>query len=162
MASTGREHALAGYQPGHGPTMAMTAELLFSRMLLADELTGEAQEEASQFLTQHLPDSRRADFYGWYYGSLSLLQLQNDAWKKWNERTRETLIRMQKRGGKDDGCWESNVQWGDRGGRIFSTALGALTLEVYYRYLPIAAERQGDDAPPVPRPKPPDIGYLAR
>ena len=137
----------------------MTAELLFARVLLGDELTEEAEQEASDFLAKRLPDARRADFYGWYYGSLCLLQLQGETWTKWNERTRETLIRMQKKGGKDDGCWDGNIQWKDRGGRVFSTALGALTLEVYYRYLPVSAAR--DPAAP-PAPKRPDIGYLAR
>jgi hypothetical protein len=160
LASTGRNRALAGYQPGHGPSQAMTAELLFARMLLGDELTDEGQREASAYLTQRLPDARRADFYGWYYGSLSLLQLQNDAWNKWNERTRETLVKMQKRGGADDGCWDGNIQWRDRGGTIYSTALGALTLEVYYRYLPLSAERQDAQTRPATRRALPDVGYL--
>jgi len=46
------------------------------------------------------------------------------------------------------------------GGRIYTTALGALTLEVYYRYLPISAERQ--DPASQPARKRPDIGYLSR
>jgi hypothetical protein len=157
IASQGSLGSLAGYQPGMPPTLAMSAELLFARILLGEEVTEEMQQEASDFLTRRLPSARQADFYGWYYGSLSLLQLQNEAWTKWNQRTRETLIRMQKRGGEDDGCWEGNIQWADRGGRVFSTALGALTLEVYYRYLPISAERGGAGSQPAR----PDIGYLA-
>ena len=40
----------------------------------------------------------------------------------------------------DDGCergsWDPNSKWGRQGGRIYSTALAILTLEVYYRYTP--------------------------
>jgi hypothetical protein len=70
-------------------------------------------------------------------------QVQPEAWNKWNTRCRDTLIHMQKRGGAGDGSWE-NSRWNDRGGRIFTTSLATLTLEVYYRYLPL-----NPDAPEV-------------
>ena len=155
ITSRGRNKVLAGYQPNSSPTPAMTGELLLSRILLGDTITPEAEEEASTFLMRQ----SRNDFYGWYYASLSLVQLQNDAWKKWNERTRESLVESQRRGGgDDDGCWDTNIVWGERGGRVFSTALACLTLEVYYRYLPV----NPNESTSQPSPVLPDIGYLAR
>ena len=156
IASAGRHRGLGSYTPGSHSTPAMTAELLFSRILLADEISPEAEEEASRYLARHAPSEHGADFYGWYYASLSLMQLQNEAWKGWNERTRETLVRMQQQGGEDDGCWHTNITWGERGGRVYSTALACLTLQVYYRYLPV------DPARSTSRPATPDIGYLSR
>jgi hypothetical protein len=33
-----------------------------------------------------------------------------------------------------DGSWDPIGEWGISGGRVYSTALGAMTLEVYYRF----------------------------
>ncbi|RKY14435.1 MAG: hypothetical protein DRP63_08530, partial [Planctomycetota bacterium] len=41
----------------------------------------------------------------------------------------------QRRGGCADGSWDPVGKWGMVGGRVYSTALNALTLEIYYRYL---------------------------
>jgi hypothetical protein len=129
----GRHHLLAGYQPHTGATPAMTAELLFSRMLLDMPLDEDGINEATRFLARDPPEMQRADLYYWYYASLSMLHMQNPLWKDWNILTRESLIRMQ----MDDGGWDVNLKWGERGGRVFTTALSTLTLEVYYRYLPL-------------------------
>src|SRR5262249_13355479 len=71
-----------------------------------------------------------------------LHNMQNDDWKRWNERVREGLIGMQVSGtGCDYGSWDPNLpqpdRWGRSGGRLFVTSLSLLTLEVYYRYLPL-------------------------
>ena len=55
-------------------------------------------------------------------------------------RDRETLLPMQKTAGDEAGSWEPNGMWGGYGGRVYSTATAALSLEVYYRYLPVYAE----------------------
>jgi hypothetical protein len=160
MASRGRNKILAGYQPGNQPTPPMTGEILFCRILLGEKLTAEAEEEVCSFLPRQNP----RDFYGSYYASLSLIQLQNDTWKRWNDRTRENLVNLQHHGGEDDGCWETSITWGERGGRVFSTALACLTLEVYYRYLPMNATDSTSQPSSAPASGQvlPDIGYLSR
>ena len=45
--------------------------------------------------------------------------------------------------------------WGMKGGRLFQTALSALTLEVYYRYLPLYKMGKPADAMPGPVLTPP-------
>jgi hypothetical protein len=161
LASAGRQKALGAYQPRNGATPVMSAELLLTRFLMGQKLTEAQEEEVCAYLPRQSPN----DYYGLYYASLSLIQLQNDTWKAWNRQTREHLVREQRRGGDDDGCWDMNIVRGERGGRVYSTARACLTLEVYYRYLPLSAEGGAESQPatgPVGSPELPDIGYLAR
>lgn len=37
----------------------------------------------------------------------------------------------------EDGSWYFDEAWSDRGGRLYTTTLAILTLEVYYRYMPM-------------------------
>jgi hypothetical protein len=48
-----------------------------------------------------------------------------------------TLLGSQRAEGDDAGSWDPNDVWGGHGGRVYTTAMGALCLEVYYRYLPL-------------------------
>jgi hypothetical protein len=142
--SEGRTKMLARYLPGgRGPDAVMTAEAMFCRILLGEPVTNEGAREASEAITSSLPASGDANLYFWYYASLSLNQLNNDAWKKWNEKTRDRLIAMQSRGGFADGAWTGTNHYDARGGRVYTTALATLTLEVYYRYLPVDPENSG-------------------
>jgi hypothetical protein len=80
------------------------------------------------------------DFYYWYYASLALFQYdgpEGPMWKKWNEPMKTALVPNQHTGkdGCRNGSWNSETdRWGCEGGRVYATAINALTLEVYYRY----------------------------
>jgi len=77
-------------------------------------------------------------FYYGYYGSLSLYQYGGPKWDRWNTHIREKLVSLQERQGCAAGSWDpGSKRWALWAGRIYSTAMAALTLEVYYRYLPI-------------------------
>jgi Squalene-hopene cyclase C-terminal domain/Prenyltransferase and squalene oxidase repeat len=84
------------------------------------------------------------NLYHWYYGTLAMFQMGGEGWKKWNKALKPTLVNNQHKGGpmdgsiRDiDGSWDPYAGWAPTGGRVYSTALGALSLEVYYRYLPM-------------------------
>ena len=80
------------------------------------------------------------DYYYWYYGSLALFQYDGPKgpfWKKWEGAMKEALLPSQKtaKDGCANGSWTSeDERWGFEGGRVYATAINALTLEVYYRY----------------------------
>jgi hypothetical protein len=87
-----------------------------------------------------VPDSYgdgKTDLYYWYYGTLCTFQQGGDIWKTWNEAMKKTLCGAQRRGGDEDGSWDPAGHFADRWGRVGQTAIGALCLEVYYRYLPM-------------------------
>jgi len=139
LASVSRspQGMLAGYQ-SPSATQAMTAEGLFVRVLLGQRLTPAQQAEVIVYLKPPSP-TEPPNYYGWYYGSLALMQLRGLAWRRWNASVRQRLTIAQHRGGKLDGSWDpSDSRWGtERGGRVYTTTMAALTLEVYYRYLPM-------------------------
>jgi hypothetical protein len=75
-----------------------------------------------------------------YFNSLLLRNFGGPAWHAWNTALREQLLGQQAKEGHAAGSWyfatgQSTIQYG---GRLYCTALSALTLEVYYRYPPPA------------------------
>jgi hypothetical protein len=80
----------------------------------------------------------RHTFYYWYYGTLALFQVGDERWHTWNAAMRTALVDHQRRDGHAAGSWDPRSPWiGRSGGRVLVTALNVLTLEVYYRYLPV-------------------------
>jgi hypothetical protein len=84
-----------------------------------------------------LRSPERINLYYWYYATLGMYQLQGDHWQRWNAAMQNTLVKRQRLDGDLAGSWDPDCLWGGYGGRIYSTAVSALCLEVYYRYLPI-------------------------
>jgi hypothetical protein len=83
------------------------------------------------------------DLYRLHYGSIGAFHAGGVIWRDWNDQVRDLLIRNQR---KDDGCFAGSWDWqgteyhGHTTGRLLSTALACLNLEVYYRYQPNRSE----------------------
>jgi len=75
--------------------------------------------------------------YANFYLAQALLQSNHAAWSKWNRRNRDQLVALQAPGGHERGSWFFADPETAPGGRLAHTALAVLTLEVYYRLLPI-------------------------
>jgi hypothetical protein len=140
--SSGTRGGLASYRPEERPTQPMTAEALVCREFFHLSLTG-AGDEAREYLLTALPGQGPPNFYYWYYGTLAMFQMQGPAWAKWNEAISTALTHSQRADGEATGSWDPDSLWGGYGGRVFSTSLGALCLEVYYRYLPLYTATAG-------------------
>lgn len=144
----GSAGGLACYRPETPATRTMTAEAMFCRQLLAhggdESVNSAAQSEAIESLSQELPAASRRNLYYWYYATLALHNAKDDsaraaeAWDDWNQALTTALITTQ----QDDGSWSNDTTWGGYGGRVYTTALSALCLEVYYRYS--ATDDSGD------------------
>jgi hypothetical protein len=77
------------------------------------------------------------DLYYWYYATYALNQWGGAAWKNWERALGKALLPTQRRENPQDnfyGSWDPADAWGEEGGRVYSTALCALMMEVYYRY----------------------------
>ena len=77
------------------------------------------------------------NIYHDYYATLALHHSRHRDWQQWNEKLRNHLVTTQEKSGHEKGSWHFDDRWGNVGGRLYTTAMCALTLEVYYRYLPL-------------------------
>lgn len=130
----GNNGGLAGYRRKDQPTAAMTAESLFCRQMFTSQREDAASREAVSYLLRNLPKATSYDEYYWYYGTLAMHQVDDAAWQEWNQSLRDLLILMQRKEGPLAGSWNPNGKWAGIGGRLYSTALSTMCLEVYYRY----------------------------
>jgi hypothetical protein len=91
---------------------------------------------------------RGGDLYYYYYATQVVHFFGGKEWKDWNEgpivngkRTigmRDWLVNLQVKNGADMGSWDPDRgSIGSSCGRVGSTCLCLLTLEVYYRHLPL-------------------------
>jgi hypothetical protein len=121
----------------------MTAVAVLCRLFAGESRETKMVKSGVDILMQHTPRWQEAqgralstiNMYYWYYGSYALFQFGGAPWKKWNEDMIKALLKTQRQGVIcEDGSWDPIDEWGAAGGRVYSTALGAMTLEVYYRF----------------------------
>jgi hypothetical protein len=131
--SSGTAGGLAAYRPGERPSLTMTAEGAFCRQLLGAAPDDPAVCEALDLIARSPPDRGRPNAYTWYYATLASFHAGGRQWDQWNARLQEAVLPLQ----RSDGSWDPDPVWGGHGGRVYATALSAMTLEVYYRHLPM-------------------------
>ena len=100
------------------------------------------------YLDETGPDTTdKANMYYNYYATQVMKHWGGDTWKKWNSKMRDFLVKSQSKKGPTTGSWfyneTSHAQ--ERGGRLYVTSMCCMTLEVYYRYLPLYGEEAADD-----------------
>jgi hypothetical protein len=81
--------------------------------------------------------------YGWYYMTQAMFQGGGGYWEYWNKQIRDTMVKSQ----AEDGHWDVPPRSNEKAGPVYSTSLGCLILEVYYRYLPVYHEMERRSAP---------------
>jgi len=89
----------------------------------------------------------RNNMYFNYYASQVLHHMGGPHWEKWNPKMREYLIKTQAAEGHEVGSWYFAEQHSSPGGRLYATAMATMTLEVYYRYMPLYKEAFVDQGP---------------
>ena len=83
-----------------------------------------------------------------YYATQIMKQYGGKQWPKWNNKMRDYLVKTQSKEGNETGSWFLGGKSGHsnkRGGRLYSTAMATMTLEVYYRFLPIYSDKSVSD-----------------
>lgn len=152
VASGDRKCTFGYTAPTGAPGTSLSAIGLITRHTFNRWISGHAGlAEGVEGLGKRGPQKAPAkpDMYYYYYATRAVFYAGSDEWKDWNEgkmengkRTggmRDWLIALQdKMDGANSGSWEAdNGIMGANCGKLGTTALSVLTLEVYYRYLPI-------------------------
>ncbi|OHB68188.1 MAG: hypothetical protein A2V70_11755 [Planctomycetes bacterium RBG_13_63_9] len=145
-AQTDRIGERYGYQPGHPPTEAMTAEALLCRQYLGWPKDRPGLKSGVQYLLrEHPPNRKQPNIYYWYYATQVMRHFGGEPWERWNAKMSETLVAMQEKRGHAAGSWTPRGQGNssghaETGGRIYMTSLAVCILEVYYRHMPLYGE----------------------
>ena len=118
---------------------SLTAVGILSRIFIGeDPRKSEIIQKGSDLCLKALPvwdpESGAVDMYYWYYATLALFQVGGDTWKTWNVAIKDAIIDHQLKDGDVKGSWDPIGPWGRDGGRVYSTALMVMCMEVYYRY----------------------------
>jgi hypothetical protein len=132
---------------GRMPTRTMTAVGLLSRLYVGNwEADDPALLKGADYLClpDNLPNSQTPldrDTYYWYYATQVIFHVGGEPWKAWNEALRRQVIGTQMVNGPLSGSWHPMEpvadRWGPHAGRLYVTAMNLLSLEVYYRHLPL-------------------------
>lgn len=72
-----------------------------------------------------------------YYATQVMHHWGGPLWRKWNGEMRNSLLRRQVQSDTYRGSWSGICRYSNSGGRLYETCMAILTLEVYYRYLPV-------------------------
>ncbi len=130
---------------GKGSTPTMTAVGLLCRQYLGWSPRKPELITGVRNLNQHAPggSGQLNSMYFNYYATQVMHHMGGDSWGNWNPKMREALIKTQDQGRAPKlphqiGSWgPEGDTFGAQGGRIMQTSLSLLTLEVYYRHLPL-------------------------
>lgn len=130
--------------------LGQTSIGLLCRMYLGWDRDTPGLQEGVEWMSEMGPSTpangQSCNMYYNYYATQVMKHYGGDEWTDWNSEMRDYLVKMQGKTGNATGSWFlAQGHAGERGGRLYSTALCCMTLEVYYRYLPIYNKNAGDD-----------------
>jgi hypothetical protein len=132
QTNNGANYGYTGQQPNRPGTTAIG---LLCRMYMGWKRDRKGMPQGIAFLSKRGP--ARDDSYYNYYASQVLHHWGGAEWKRWNDQLRPQLVEAQVRTGPATGSWNPVDRHAGQGGRIYETALSIMTLEVYYRHLPL-------------------------
>jgi hypothetical protein len=129
-----------GYKQPAEDNPTTTAIGLLTKMYLGMPKEDFTLELGSNFIFDQMPSE--TDVYFNYYATQVMHHLQSPDWKTWNREMRNYLIETQVQGpGHEAGSWYFQDQHGQVGGRLYTTAMAVMILEVYYRFLPLYEDK---------------------
>jgi hypothetical protein len=145
-----------GYMPSTGETHAMTAVAALCRQYLGVNPRNPSLLASIKRIKTKPPGSGSDEFYYEYYATQVMHHMGGEAWTYWNlgpdgkgERgMRDRLIARQDKGQGGRPGQAGSFEGSDHvGGRLGATSLSLLSLQVYYRHLPLYRRDKAVDKP---------------
>jgi hypothetical protein len=123
-------------------SLGMHATGLFLRVMFGESPASPRNQIAAKVCMQvPVAIKETMDRYAVYYAALAMYQVGGPLWRELNPQLRDGVVAAQRReSGCEDGCWSDDTRWMNQD-LVLSTCFATLTLETYYRYLPV----HGDD-----------------
>ena len=141
LCATGQYGSEFSYMPSGGGTYTMTSVGLLTSQYLGAKRDDPVVVHGVEYLMKRKPSLDMRNTYYWYYATQVMHNVPGQQWDEWNREMRKILINTQEKTGCAAGSWDPNQPepdpWANQGGRLMVTSLSTLTLEVYYRYLPL-------------------------
>jgi len=153
-AASGKHKGLYGYDGPGKTNAAMTATGMFCRQLDLVPPHDPMMQESAEYLKMRPMNVKTPEYYHVYYATLALYQHQGPVWLAWNEKLQESLPMVQRKDGAEAGSYDPHGNFITSGGRVISTTMATLSLQVYYRILPMYGFRNEDAPPAAPKPGP--------
>ncbi|HND55173.1 MAG TPA: terpene cyclase/mutase family protein, partial [Pirellulaceae bacterium] len=131
---------------GRAPTRTMTSVGLLMRLYLGWRRDNPDMVKGADYLLAAPPKlgtlrEPERDTYYWYYATQVMFHMGGEKWQAWNNRLHPLLTSTQLKQGPLAGSWDPRTpvpdRWAIHAGRLYVTTLNLLSLEVYYRHLPI-------------------------
>jgi hypothetical protein len=121
---------------------SMTAVGVLARIFMGDDPRKDAMIQKGAALMLKLlptwnPNDGSIDMYYWYYATLAMFQVGGPTWSAWEKAMEKSMVPAQRKDGTYcgfKGSWDPLDPWSKEGGRVYSTAILTMCLEVYYRY----------------------------
>lgn len=135
---TDMETAQVGYNKKASGSTTITSIGIICRMLLGWRSDSPLlQKGADLVIADASFMGNPQNFYHIYQTALAMFQMGGRHWTEWNRQMTDFLAGTAVGEGCEHGSWPAtDEKWSKS--RVYTTALGALSLEVYYRYLPFA------------------------
>lgn len=113
----------------------MTAMALWLRLRMGGEASSPENRGAARRLGWCLPvwneSGNSVDYAAWFAGTRALAAAgSRELWDPWSAAARRILVAHQRKYADGCGCgsWDPVDRWGAEGGRVYATAMNALTL----------------------------------
>jgi hypothetical protein len=158
LKNSWREYGRSAYivsGKGRGGSLAVTSIGMLCRIFLGGEgYDDEIRQTANFLISKEMKGGKPVpggtskelvhDLYYTYYACLAMFQTGGEFWANWNTMFRDALVKAQvhkvNEGGKYvRGSWDpkKHKRGAGKAGRVYCTAMAILSLEVYYRFLPV-------------------------
>jgi hypothetical protein len=129
---------------GRIPSSTMTSVGLLMRLYSGWDRDRQEMIDGANYLLANQPvigPWPKRDTYYWYYATQVMFHMGGNYWKAWNTRLHPLLVDTQIQSGPLAGSWNPMYpvadRWAVHAGRLYVTSMNLLSLEVYYRHLPI-------------------------